>query len=132
MEADSGRGSDLDAAPGLEDLKGVYNKGLQGHLDDMGNGFTDAAERLDKDLKTPGAGISVDGDGNTMYALQGWFETEVYFDDDNTWKSRLLTGGFTAGGGYGYEWTWNLHVGPVPMILELGWARQAPCPSPPR
>lgn len=120
VEADSGRGSDLDAAPGLEDLKGVYNKGLQGHLDDMGNGFTDAAERLDKDLKTPGAGISVDGDGNTMYALQGWFETEVYFDDDNTWKSRLLTGGFTAGGGYGYEWTWNLHVGPVPMILELG------------
>ena len=98
----------------------MYNKGLQGHLDDMGNGFTAAAERLDKDLKTPGAGISVDGDGNTMYALQGWFETEVYFDDDNTWKSRLLTGGFTAGGGYGYEWTWNLHVGPVPMILELG------------
>lgn len=31
----------------------------------------------------------------------------------------MLTGGFTAGGGMGYEWSWNFQLGPIPFLLQL-------------
>ena len=54
-------------------------------------------------------------------SLSGFFETEVFYDfDAKEWKMQLVTGGFKAGGGFGYEWSSNFQVGPVPMFLELG------------
>ena len=67
-----------------------------------------------------GSGTSKTGDHGLKYALQGWFETEVSYNfETQQWDFIILTGGFTAGGGMGYEWTWNMQVGPVPLFFQL-------------
>ena len=64
--------------------------------------------------------LATTGDRKTMYALQGWFEIEASFNfDEQKWDFAMLTGGFTAGGGMGYEWSWNFQLGPIPFLLQL-------------
>ncbi len=61
------------------------------------------------------------GGGELSYSVGGYFETEVFYDYDlNKWRMQLVTGGFQAGLGYGYQWVGNFQVGPVPLFLELG------------
>lgn len=35
------------------------------------------------------------------------------------WKIQILSGGFDAGGGFGYTWNWNTMVGFVPFTASL-------------
>ena len=61
------------------------------------------------------------GDGQLYYELSGYYEGQVVYDyEEDCWKSIVHTGGFTAGGGYGYQWNFNSWVGPVPVTAELG------------
>lgn len=118
VAADSGRGYDADYFPGLEQIKGLY-KQKAAYGGTMGTQLAYAGQMLASNVRQ-GSGTSKTGDKRISYALQGYFETEVYFDfADNEWKMVVLTGGFTAGGGGGYEWTWNTQVGPVPVFLQL-------------
>ena len=121
IAADTGRGYDADYFPGLEQIKGLYNQGL-GYGKTMGNQLKSAANIL-KNNVNQGSGKSQTQDGKVFYALNGGFETEVYYDfTDECWKMVVVNGNFEAGGGYGMEWTWNTQVGPVPVLaqLELG------------
>ena len=120
MATDSGRGSDADYFPGLEQIKGLYKQGGE-YGATMGNQVVYASKLLARNVRQ-GGGTSKTGDRKISYALQGCFETEteVYYDfAANEWKMVILTGGFTAGGGMGYEWTWNTQVGPVPLLFQL-------------
>lgn len=61
------------------------------------------------------------GAGELYYELSGYYEGQVVYDyEENCWKSIVHTGGFTAGGGFGYQWNFNSWVGPVPVTAELG------------
>ena len=119
VAADSSRGYDLDYFPGLEQIKGVAGQGLVGYAKTAANQVSYASQILAGNSRQ-GYGTSRTGDRKLSYALQGYFETEVYYDfDTNKWEMVVVTGGFTAGGGFGYEWTWNTQVGPVPVFLQL-------------
>lgn len=120
VEANGDRGYDLDATPGLEDIKDAYHKG------GVGNYITSAADQIEnasrilRNNRRQGSGTSKTGESLKKYALQGWFETEVSWNfEKQKWEFVILTGGFTAGGGMGYEWTWNMQVGPVPVFFQL-------------
>ncbi|MBE5056856.1 S-layer homology domain-containing protein [Pseudoflavonifractor sp. DSM 107456] len=122
IDADTtARDYDLDPTPGLEQIKGLYRQGLA-YGKTMANQVKMAAKILEANIKQ-GGGTSKTGDRKTYYALNGGFETEVYFDfTANRWKMVVMNGGLQAGGGMGYEWTWNTQAGPVPLLaqLELG------------
>lgn len=61
------------------------------------------------------------GNHQLYYELSGYYEGQVVYDyEENCWKSIVHTGGFTAGGGFGYQWNFNSWVGPVPVTAELG------------
>lgn len=61
------------------------------------------------------------GAGDLYYELSGYYEGQVVYDyEEGKWKSVVHTGGFTAGGGFGYQWNFNSWVGPVPVTAELG------------
>mgnify|MGYP002541239432 CR=1 FL=1 len=61
------------------------------------------------------------GAGELYYELSGYYEGQVVYDyEEDCWKSIVHTGGFTAGGGFGYQWNFNSWVGPVPVTAELG------------
>ncbi len=61
------------------------------------------------------------GAGELYYELSGYYEGQVVYDyEEGNWKSIVHTGGFTAGGGFGYQWNFNSWVGPVPVTAELG------------
>lgn len=61
------------------------------------------------------------GAGDLYYELSGYYEGQVVYDyEEGKWKSIVHTGGFTAGGGFGYQWNFNSWVGPVPVTAELG------------
>lgn len=121
IAADTGRGYDADYVPGLEQIKGFSkHRGQYGNV--VRDQLSSAGKILAGNMKQ-GSGTSKTRDGKTFYALNGAFETEVYYDfADKQWKMVVVTGGLQAGGGYGMEWTWNTQVGPVPMLaqLELG------------
>ena len=92
----------------------------------MGNYITSAADQIEnasrilRNNRRQGSGTSKTGESLKKYALQGWFETEVSWNfEKQKWEFVILTGGFTAGGGMGYEWTWNMQVGPVPVFFQL-------------
>lgn len=121
IAADTGRGYDADYFPGFEQIKGLYNQGAE-YGKTMGSQLKSAANIL-KNNVNQGGGKSQTQDGKIFYALNGGFETEVYYDfTDQQWKMVVVNGNFEAGGGYGMEWTWNTQVGPVPVLaqLELG------------
>lgn len=121
IAADTGRGYDADYFPGFEQIKGLFSQGA-GYGKTMVNQLASAGKILGSNIKQ-GGGTSKTKDGKTFYALNGGFETEVYYDfTDQCWKMVVVTGNFEAGGGYGMEWTWNTQVGPVPVLaqLELG------------
>lgn len=107
--------------PGFEQIKGLYNQGTE-YGKTMGNQLKSAGNTLKNNINQ-GSGTSKTKDGKIFYALNGGFETEVYYDfTDQEWKMVVVNGNFEAGGGYGMEWTWNTQVGPVPVLaqLELG------------
>lgn len=121
IAADTGRGYDVDYFPGFEQIKGLYNQGTE-YGKTMGNQLKSAGNTLKNNINQ-GSGTSKTKDGKIFYALNGGFETEVYYDfTDQQWKMVVVNGNFEAGGGYGMEWTWNTQVGPVPVLaqLELG------------
>ena len=61
------------------------------------------------------------GAGELYYELSGYYEGQVVYDyEEGRWESVVHTGGFTAGGGFGYQWNFNSWVGPVPVTAELG------------
>ena len=125
VDADGGRGSDLDATPGLDALKGVYNQGVGGYLTSLGNQLDMAAQILDGNIRNGISGGTMTTDRKPYFAIQGWFEIEVTFDfTQQKWVFTTLTGGATGGAGLGYEWTWNFMDGPIPLVaqLELGAA----------
>lgn len=121
IAADTSRGYDVDYFPGFEQIKGLYNQGTE-YGKTMGNQLKSAGNTLKNNINQ-GSGTSKTKDGKIFYALNGGFETEVYYDfTDQEWKMVVVNGNFEAGGGYGMEWTWNTQVGPVPVLaqLELG------------
>lgn len=121
IDADTTRDYDLDPSPGLEQIKGLIRQGAE-YGKTVGNQMLMAAKMLQSNIKQ-GGGTSKTGDRKTYYALNGGFETEVYYDfTANRWKMVVMSGGLQAGGGMGYEWTWNTQAGPVPLLaqLELG------------
>ncbi len=118
VDADTSRGYDLDYFPGYETIKNLYKQGAS-YGGTMGNQVAYAGKMLAANIRQM-SGTSLTGDRKINYALQGCMETEVYYDfDDNQWKVVVVTGSLTAGGGMGYEWTWNTQVGPVPVFLQL-------------
>lgn len=121
IDADTTRDYDLDPAPGLEQIKGLRQQGAE-YGKTVANQMLMASKILQANIKQ-GGGTSKTGDRKIYYALNGGFETEVYFDfTANRWKMVVMNGGLQAGGGVGYEWTWNTQAGPVPLLaqLELG------------
>ena len=103
---DTDRQEKFKATPSFSDkqamLKGEY---LQNQKDEL----------LEK------ANQSKYGDSQLYYEMSGYYEGQVVYDyEENCWKSIVHTGGFTAGGGYGYQWNFNSWVGPVPVTAELG------------
>lgn len=105
--------------PGLSDAKDTYKKGMNGYLSDS----MDSVEKAFKTLKSNALGKSGgawSGDDDVKFALTGYFEAEIFYDyDANRWECDFLNGDFTAGGGYGYEWTYNTSVGPVPVVAQF-------------
>ena len=73
VDADGARGSDLDAVPGLEAIKGAYSQGVGGYAKSATQQLKDAADLLDSNSGAKKSGSSHDtiGDRKTMYALQG-------------------------------------------------------------
>ena len=116
---------DLNYKPGFSEVKGVFQNGLANELKEAKT-LTKYAASMLKDQGKRGIqnGFASNGalkEGSPSYALQGYFETEVYYDyDNNCWEMAVLNGGFTVGGGYGMDWKWNASVGPVPVLAELG------------
>lgn len=118
VAADTSRGYDVDYFPGLEEIKGLYSQGAE-YGKTVGGRIGSAAKILGSHI-SQGSGRSKFRDGKIFYALNGGFETEVYYDfTDQEWKMVVVNGNFEAGGGYGMEWTWNYQVGPVPMLVQL-------------
>ncbi len=123
VDADTSRGYDTDYFPGFEQIKGIKKQGAE-YGKTMGNQLALAGKTLAANVRQ-GYGTSKTGDNKYHYALNGSFETEVYYDfTANEWRMVVLNGGFQVGGGMGHEWTWNTQVGPVPVLaqLELGGA----------
>lgn len=119
VDADGERGSDLDAMPDMDAIKSILGDGPSKYADSAGKMAEDASRILKNNMRQ-GSGTSKTGDHALKYALQGWFETEVSYNfETQKWDFIILTGGFTAGGGMGYEWTWNMQVGPVPLFFQL-------------
>ena len=119
VDADGECGSDLDAMPDMDAIKRILGDGPSKYADSAGKMVEDASRILKNNMRQ-GSGTSKTGDHGLKYALQGWFETEVSYNfETQQWDFIILTGGFTAGGGMGYEWTWNMQVGPVPLFFQL-------------
>lgn len=60
------------------------------------------------------------GNGDKSFEFNGYLESLIYFDvDSDMWKIQILSGGFDAGGGFGYTWNWNTMVGFVPFTASL-------------
>ena len=119
VDADGERGSDLDAMPDMDAIKSILGDGPSKYADSAGKMVEDASRILKNNMRQ-GSGTSKTGDHGLKYALQGWFETEVSYNfETQQWDFIILTGGFTAGGGMGYEWSWNFQLGPIPFLLQL-------------
>lgn len=59
-------------------------------------------------------------EGDKSFEFNGYLESLIYFDvDSDMWKIQILSGGFDAGGGFGYTWNWNTMVGFVPFTASL-------------
>lgn len=112
---------ELDYMPGLDDVKDMISSGLSAYGQSQKNMLKSAKNLLKNNMKQGGLSAVSDGGFGGDFSLSGWFETEVYYDfNAKAWKMQLVTGGLKAAGGFGYEWSSNFQVGPVPMFLELG------------
>ncbi|WP_195976403.1 OmpL47-type beta-barrel domain-containing protein [Hydrogeniiclostridium mannosilyticum] len=61
------------------------------------------------------------GDSRLYYELSGYYEGQVVYNyEEGKWESIVHSGGFTVGGGMGYQWVFNASVGPIPVTAELG------------
>ena len=135
MDVEDESSYDLNYMPGLEDVAGVISGGLVGYGQSAANELSQSAKDQlsnkagQRTPVTPGSnGQPSTGSGNDKkgqmganVSLSGYFETEVYYDfNAGEWKMQLVTGGFQAGGSFGYEWSSNFQVGPVPLFLEIG------------
>lgn len=136
MEVEDESSYDLNYMPGLSDVISVIGDGLVGYGQAASDEVTQAKnarqQLLNSGQRTPvtpgangqpstGTGNNKKGQTGANMALSGYFETEVYYDfNAGEWKMQLVTGGFQAGGSFGYEWSSNFQVGPVPLFLEIG------------
>lgn len=134
MEVEDESSYDLNYMPGLSDVISVIGDGLVGYGQAASDEVTQAKnarqQLLNSGQRTPVApgangqpstGNNKKGQMGANMSLSGYFETEVYYDfNAGEWKMQLVTGGFQAGGSFGYEWSSNFQVGPVPLFLEIG------------
>ena len=112
---------ELNYMPGLGDVKDMISSGLSSYGQTQKRMLTSAKNLLKNNIKQGGLTSVVDEGFGGEFSLSGWFETEVFYDfNAKAWKMQLVTGGLKAAGGFGYEWSSNFQVGPVPMFLELG------------
>lgn len=119
VAADSKRSYDADYFPSLDAVKGILGKGLGSYIESAADQVAEAGKQLKNNVRS-GSGQHNVKDRKISYALQGYFETEVFYNfSANKWEMLLVNGGFTAGGGGGFEYTWNTQVGPVPVFLQL-------------
>ncbi len=103
---DENGGEDFSYTPGLSEvrsmLKGEYLKEQEAEL----------KEKANKNKY---------GDGSLLYNVTGYYEGQVVYNyEKGKWETIIQTGGFNVGGGYGYQWTYNSSVGPIPVTAELG------------
>lgn len=57
---------------------------------------------------------------NISFDIGGYMESLVYYDVESaSWKIQILSGGFNAGGGLSYTWSWNAVVGCIPFTASL-------------
>ncbi|MDY3712079.1 MAG: cadherin-like beta sandwich domain-containing protein [Agathobaculum sp.] len=118
VAADSKRSYDADYFPSSDAVKGILGKGLGSYIESAADQVAEAGKQLKNNVRS-GSGQHNVKDRKISYALQGYFETEVFYNfSANKWEMLLVNGGFTAGGG-GFEYTWNTQVGPVPVFLQL-------------
>lgn len=112
---------ELEYTPGLSDIKEMAASGLTAYGQTQKDMLTSARNLLKSNIRQGGLSSVAQSESGMELSMSGYFETEVYFDfEEQIWKMQLVTGGFQAGGGYGYNWSSNFQVGPVPMFLELG------------
>lgn len=112
---------ELEYTPGLSDIKEMAASGLTAYGQTQKDMLTSAKNLLKSNIQQGGLSSVAQSESGMELSMSGYFETEVYFDfAEQIWKMQLVTGGFQAGGGYGYNWSSNFQVGPVPMFLELG------------
>ncbi|MEA4822826.1 MAG: S-layer homology domain-containing protein [Clostridiaceae bacterium] len=115
-------------------LEGSFNEtevGVTPSVSDMismskGTYNSEQSKELDEAMKNADAG-RVSGGADASFTLQGFFEAQIQYNyDEGKWKVYILGGGFSAGVGASYEWTYNTFVGPVPVTasLKVGGALQ--------
>lgn len=57
---------------------------------------------------------------NIEWGVSGYMEALIYYDfDDYAWKARILSGGFSAGGGMSRSFFMNTLVGIIPITATL-------------
>ncbi len=87
-----------------------------GDLSDMAQGNYHPRQDLRQNyLKTANSGLDFGAQ------LTGCYEGQFYYDtDQHEWAFRVVSGGFTAGAGVGFEANVNFWAGPVPITASFG------------
>lgn len=87
-----------------------------GDLSDMAQGNYHPGQDLRQNyLKTANSGLDFGAQ------LTGCYEGQFYYDvDQHEWAFRVVSGGFTAGAGVGFEANVNFWAGPVPITASFG------------
>ena len=87
-----------------------------GDLSDMAQGNYHPGQDLKQNfLKTANSGLDFGAQ------LTGCYEGQFYYDvDQHEWAFRVVSGGFTAGAGVGFEANVNFWAGPVPITASFG------------
>ena len=85
-------------------------------LSDMAQGNYHPRQDLRQNyLKTANSGLDFGAQ------LTGCYEGQFYYDtDQHEWAFRVVSGGFTAGAGVGFEANVNFWAGPVPITASFG------------
>lgn len=104
---DTGASEDFDYGPGLNETLFLtkirnFKEYKQAHQDD----FNKAKN---------GQGVR-----DFNFEMAGYLESIIYFDETrNLWDIKVLSGGFSAGGGVNYSWFKNFFCGPVPVTASV-------------
>lgn len=87
-----------------------------GDLSDMAQGNYHPRQDLRQNyLKTTNSGLDFGAQ------LTGCYEGQFYYDtDQHAWAFRVVSGGFTAGAGVGFEANVNFFAGPIPITASFG------------